>query len=140
MATRFDVMRPEFVAGFVVAEGCFVRTGSPPRHAFTIGLGAADADLCEALWRFFGVGNVYRYPPRRAGHDGTAIFTVQRRRDLLDVIVPFFDASLPPSRKLDQFTHWRASLWGYSPEASGSSAAIASQSSFGASDHSRSRS
>lgn len=135
-------MRPEFVAGFVVAEGCFVRSGSPPRHAFTVGLGASDADLCFALRRFFAVGNVYCYPPRRAGHDGTAIFTVQRRRDLVDVIVPFFDVWLPTSRKLDQFRAWRASLLGarYSPDASGSSAAMASQSSVEASDHSRSRS
>jgi hypothetical protein len=51
-------MRPEFVAGFVVAEACFVRTGG--RHAFTIALGAVDAALCERLWDFFGAGHVYR--------------------------------------------------------------------------------
>src|SRR3954466_10985679 len=129
-------MRPEFVAGFVVAEGCFVRTGTPPRHAFTVGLGDSDSALCFELQRFFGAGNVYRYPPRRAGHEGTATFTVQRRADLVDVIVPFFDHFLPPTRKLDQFLAWRESLLTperYSPEASGRSAAIASQSSRDAS-------
>jgi hypothetical protein len=141
VATGCDVIRPEFVAGFVVAEGCFVRTGVPPRHAFTVGLGAVDGRLCWELQRFFGVGRVDRHPPRRTGHDGTAIFTVQRRRDLLEVIVPFFDGWLPPSRKQAQFRAWRASLADrYSPDASGRSAAIASQSSFEASDHSRSRS
>jgi hypothetical protein len=117
-------MGPEFVAGFVVAEGSFARTGRPSRHAF------------------FGVGHVYRYPPRRPGTQGAAIFTVQRRRDLVEVVLPFLDTYLPPSRKLRQYTAWRASLLAgrYSPDASGRSAAIASQSSLGASDHNRSRS
>jgi hypothetical protein len=84
----------------------------------------------------------HRYPPRRRGTDGAAIFTVQARADLVRVVVPFADRYLPPSRRLAQYVAWRAPLLagGYSPDASGRSAAIASQSSRGASDQSRSRS
>ena len=133
-------MRPEFVAGFVVAEGAFVRSDGGRRHAFTVALGARDGATCDALRDFFRVGHVYRYPPRRPGTDGAAIFTVQARADLVDIVVPFADHFLPNRRKRSQYLDWRATLLAYSPEASGRSAAIASQSSLAASDHKRSRS
>ena len=136
-------MRAEYVAGFTVAEGCFTSTGDPPRFAFTVALGANDADTCEALAAFFGVGRVYRYPRRSPHHDDVAIYTVQRRGDLLEVIVPFMDTHLPTSGKRRQFDGWRSALLassGYSPAAAGSSGTIDSQSTREASDHSRSSS
>ena len=138
-------MRPEFVAGFTVAEGSFTRSGDPPRCAFTIALGARDAGTCDALAAFFGVGRVYRYPRRADHHDDVAIFTVQDRPSLLSVIVPFMDEYLPASRRREQYEGWREALLAprtYSPEAvrKGSSGTIVSQSIREASDHRRSSS
>lgn len=139
------VMRPEFVAGFAVAEGCFTTTGEPARWAFTVALGARDGETCDAMAAFFGVGHVYRYPRRADHHDDVAIFTVQDRRSLVEVIVPFMDEYLPASRRRVQYERWRQELLAprpYSPAAvrSGSSGTIDSQSMRAASDHRRSSS
>ena len=139
-------MRPEFVAGVIVAEGCFTSSGDPPRHRFTVALGSKDAETCEALAGCFGVGRVYRYPRREPHHDDVVIFTVQDRRSLVDVVVPFMDAYLPPSLRRSQFERWRTSLLerrspkAHSPAAAGNSVTSDSQSMREASDHRRSRS
>jgi hypothetical protein len=107
-------MRPEFVAGLVVAEGCFTGDGDR-RFAFTMSLGAIDADLCDRLAAFFEVGHVYRYPRRQPHHDDVAVFTVQSRDELLRVIVPFMAEHLPPSVKRRQFDAWRRRLESATP-------------------------
>ena len=136
-------LRPEYVAGFTIAEGCFASTGAPPRFAFTVALGARDAATCDALRAFFGVGHVYRYPRRSPTHDDVAIFTVQSRHDLWRVVVPFMDAHLPACEKRRQYERWRAALEerrAHSPAAAGSSVTSDSQSTREASDHRRSSS
>jgi hypothetical protein len=40
-------------------------------------------------------------------------FTVQATRDLVEVVVPFMDAHLPPSYKREQYLEWRARLLDY---------------------------
>ena len=135
-------LRPEFVGGFVAAEGTFVAAPDDRRFAFTIGLAVTDADLCDRLQTFFGAGHVYRYPRRRPHHDDVVIFTVQSRRELLSSIVPFLDDHLPVSNKRRQYERWRARLLAasYSPEAAGSSVTRFAQSTGEASDQRRSRS
>lgn len=134
-------MRPEFVAGLVVAEGCFTGDGQR-RRSFTVSLGALDAELCASLRTFFGVGHTYHYPRRQPHHDDVVIFTVQARRELLEVVVPFMDRYLPPSAKRQQYRAWRHGLraFGYSPAAAGSSVTRVAQSTGEASDQRRSRS
>lgn len=105
-------MRPEFVAGFTVAEGSFTSSGDPPRFAFTVALGAEDTAMCDALRAYFAVGRRYQYARRKAHHDDVSIFTVQSRRELLEVIVPFMDAYLPSSGRRRQYDVWRAKLVG----------------------------
>lgn len=134
-------LRPEFVAGFTAAEGTFVAHSGGRRCAFTIGLGSVDADLADRLAEFFGVGRVYRYPRRRPHHDDVVIYTVQSKRDLVEVVVPFMDLHLPPSHKRTQYEDWRAALLAaYSPAAAGSSVTSSAQSTGEASDQRRSRS
>ncbi len=64
-----------YVAGFVCAEGCFSRTGN--RLRFAVGLGALDADSCEQLLRFFGVGVLNRSPQRRRHYDDEVSYQVR---------------------------------------------------------------
>jgi hypothetical protein len=101
-----------FVAGFVAAEGCCTSapTSRGRRFAFRVALASVDAEVCHLLHAFFGVGSVRTYARRRPHHDDECVFAVQGRRDLVEVVVPFLDAHLPPSHKRDQYEAWRAAL------------------------------
>ncbi len=118
-AASTTIVRPatervaDFVSGFVVAEGCFTRTGSPPKFTFSLALGAADATTCTLLKSLFGVGFVLRSPRRKPHYDDEVVFQVRRMKDLLTVIVPFMDEHLPPSYKRVQYKIWRAELVDY---------------------------
>ena len=100
-----------FFGGFAAAEGCFTRTGR--RFRFAIGLAAADSGMCIAFARILDCGTVHRYPRRRPHYDDEVVFVVQSHRDLVDVVVPFMDAHLPPSYKRSQYVAWRAELLDY---------------------------
>lgn len=108
-AVSTTIVRPatervvDFVSGFVVAEGCFTRTGSPPKFTFSLALGAADATTCTLLKSLFGVGFVLHSPRRKPHYDDEVVFQVRRMKDLLTVIVPFMDEHLPPSYKRVQY-------------------------------------
>jgi hypothetical protein len=100
-----------FFGGFAAAEGCFTRTGR--RFRFAIGLAAADSGMCIAFARILDCGTVHRYPRRRPHYDDEVVFVVQSHRDLVDVVVRFMDAHLPPSYKRSQYVVWRAELLDY---------------------------
>jgi len=100
-----------YFAGFVCAEGCFIRTGN--RFRFAVGLGATDSDSCDQLLRFFDVGMVSRSPRRRQHYDDEVSYQVQALAELVEVIVPFMDAHLPASHKRTQYLAWRAALLDY---------------------------
>jgi hypothetical protein len=100
-----------FFGGFTAAEGCFTRTGR--RFRFAIALAAADSGMCTAFARILDCGTVHRYPRRRPHYDDEVVFVVQSHRDLVDVVVPFMDAHLPPSYKRSQYVAWRAELLDY---------------------------
>lgn len=103
-------MRHAFVAGFVAGEGCFATSAEGRRFAFTVALGAPDGRMCEELQAFFGVGRVYRYARRRSHHEDVVIYSVQARRELSGVVVPFMEVWLPPCRKRRQYEAWRDAL------------------------------
>jgi len=101
-----------FIGGFVAAEGCFTGAG-PRRFRFSVGLGSCDAGMCELMHEQFGVGHLVRSPRRKAHYDDEVQFTVQATRDLVEVVVPFMDAHLPPSYKREQYLEWRGRLLEY---------------------------
>lgn len=100
----------EFIGGFVAAEGAFLTTGEAPRFSFSVQLGGIDHTACEELGAFFGVGHIYRYSRRQSNFDDEVHFTVQKIKDLVEVIVPFMDEHLPPSYKRQQYEVWRTKL------------------------------
>lgn len=99
-----------FLAGFVVAEGCFTGTRSGPRYRFSVGLGACDAGTCEMLHEFFGVGSLHRSPRRKPHYDDEVTYAVRSARELVEVVVPFMDEHLLASYKRVQYLEWRARL------------------------------
>jgi hypothetical protein len=66
--------------------------------------------MCEVLRAFLGVGSVVSSPRHKPHHDDEVCYTVQRTRDLAEVIVPFMDAHLPASYKRTQYEAWRAAV------------------------------
>lgn len=111
-------MRPatdlaDFVVGFVAAEAAFVVAGEPPSFTFVITLGASDRESCALLRGYLGLGQLFAYRRRKRHYDDEVRFQVRRLRDLVEVVVPFMDAHLPPSHKREQYLVWRAQLIDY---------------------------
>ena len=106
-------VEPQFIAGFVVAEGAFLRAGRRPTFTFAIGLGAIDSELCMAIRTFFGVGTVMRFDRREDHFDDAVTYQVRKLSDLMEVIVPFMNEHLPPSYKRHQYELWRDHLTTY---------------------------
>jgi hypothetical protein len=96
-----------FVAGVVAGEGTFFRSGEPPKFVFAVGLGASDAETCELLETFLGVGHITHSPRRKPHYDDEVTFAIQSLRDHLEVTIPFMDAHLPESHKRTQYLDWR---------------------------------
>lgn len=108
-------MLASWIGGFVAAEGCFTTTQTPTqrRFIFQVGLGAADTSVCETLRDVLGVGRLVSYSRRKPHYDDEITFVVTRLRDLVEIVVPFMDAHLPPSHKREQYRAWRADLLSY---------------------------
>jgi hypothetical protein len=102
-----------FLGGFVAGDGCFCITSNGRRFKFEVGLGAIDRGLCDLLQSFLGIGNVYESPRRTARNDDEVVFAVQSLAELVDVVVPFMDAHLPPSYKRTQYLAWKERLLEY---------------------------
>jgi hypothetical protein len=102
----------DFVGGFVAAEGCFTGDGDR-RFRFNVGLGASDHGMSELIRAVLGVGYLTRSARRKPHYDDEVQFTVQALRELVEVVVPFMDAHLPPSYKRVQYLEWRGRLLEY---------------------------
>jgi LAGLIDADG endonuclease len=95
-----------WVIGFVDGEGCFsigfvrqpdrvsrrgYRTGYQVVHSFVVTQGARSASCLEELRSFFGVGSVTVNRRHDNHKEHLHRYSVVRRADLLEVIVPFFE-------------------------------------------------
>jgi hypothetical protein len=112
-----------WVIGFVDGEGCFsiglvrqpnrpgrrgYRTGYQVSHDFVVTQGASSAGCLHELREFFGVGKVY--VNRRCDNHREHLhrYSVHRRDDLLERIIPFFrQYHLRTTKRLDfrKFAH-----------------------------------
>jgi hypothetical protein len=95
-----------WVIGFVDGEGCFsvgfvrqpsradrrgYRTGYQVVHRFAVTQSAGSAACLEELQSFFGVGRVYVNRRRDNHREDLHQYRVERRVDLLEKIIPFFE-------------------------------------------------
>lgn len=125
-ATRADnqqerLIKIGWIVGFVDGEGCFsigfvkqpdrqettrvrrgYRTGYQVAHEFAVVQGARSLQSLRTLKTFFGVGDIYinhRYDNHK---EHLYRYSVTRRVDLLQVIIPFFERyQLRTSKKND---------------------------------------
>ena len=111
------LIKSGWVVGFVDGEGCFsigfvkqpnragrvgYRTGYQVMHRFVLTQGAASIAALEELKEFFGVGRVYRNRRHDNHREDLLQYRVERRADLLEVVVPFFERHpLRTAKQLD---------------------------------------
>ena len=107
-----------WVIGFVDGEGCFsigfirqpnrkdrkdYKTGYQVSHEFAVTQGAKSISVLNGLRDFFGVGQVIinkRYDNHK---EHLYRYVVRKRKDLLEVVIPFFRRNLMRSSKQQDF-------------------------------------
>jgi hypothetical protein len=90
----------QWVVGFVDGEGCFsisvvrnagCRLGWQVQHEFSVTQAAPSRPALEELIEFFGCGTIIENS-RRDNHKYRLMrYSVKRRSDLIDPIIPFFE-------------------------------------------------
>jgi hypothetical protein len=105
-----------WVIGFVDGEGCFsigfvrqedragrkgYRTGYQVSHDFVVTQGASSVECLHDLREFFGVGKVYINRRSDNHREHLYRYSVCRRQDLLERIIPFFQQN--PLRTAKRF-------------------------------------
>ena len=108
----------DWVVGFVDGEGCFsigvvqqpdrpgrrgYRSGIQISHDFRVPQGARSLNALEELQRFFGTGKIYINRRRDNHREHMYAYSVHKRRDLIDVIIPFFREHPLRTRKREDF-------------------------------------
>jgi LAGLIDADG endonuclease len=106
-----------WIAGFVDGEGCFsihfvrqperpgrkgYRTGFQVAHEFAVTQGAKSVECLHMLKQYFGVGQVYLNQRHDNHKEHLYRYSVARRNDLIQTIIPFFKQySLRTSKQFD---------------------------------------
>jgi hypothetical protein len=90
----------QWVVGFVDGEGCFsisvvrnrvCKLGWQVQHEFSVTQGATSRHALELLREFFGVGTLILNRRHDNHREPLWRFSVKRRADLVEVVVPFFE-------------------------------------------------
>jgi hypothetical protein len=102
----------QWIVGFVDGEGCFsiavvrnpgLRLGWQVQHEFSVTQAAPSRDALELVRERFGCGTILEQQ-RHDNHKSSLLrFSVKRRRDLMDVILPFFEQYPLRTAKRDDF-------------------------------------
>jgi hypothetical protein len=81
-----------------ISKNIKAKIGWAIKHDFSIYLHKKDLPLLISIKEFFGVGRVYLDPKKQ-----TAVYSVAKISDLINVIIPFFTKySLITQKKLKQ--------------------------------------
>lgn len=109
---------PNWITGFVDGEGCFsigfvrqpdrkhrkgYRTGYQVSHDFAVVQGARSVTVLHEIREFFGVGRVYMNSRHDNHRENMYLYSVCRRIDLLEVIIPFFQKHRLRTSKASDF-------------------------------------
>jgi hypothetical protein len=99
---HMEKINPDYIIGLIDGEGSFTayvknphsskkvkrRTKVEPR--FYIKLIEKDKEILYELKKYFGCGNVYLQRDKRPNHQDCYRFEVANRKDLEEIIIPFF--------------------------------------------------
>jgi LAGLIDADG endonuclease len=101
----------QWVVGFVDGEGCFsisvvrnasCRLGWQVQHEFSVCQAAPSRSALEDVRDVFGCGRIVEQTRHDNHRTSLLRFSVKRRRDLVDVVVPFFEQNpLRTAKRLD---------------------------------------
>jgi hypothetical protein len=107
-----------WVTGFVDGEGCFsigfirqpsrkerkgYKSGYQVAHRFVVTQGMGSVRTLEELKTFFGVGRLYVNARHDNHREHLGQFIVNRRDELLETVIPFFEAHPLRSAKRNDF-------------------------------------
>lgn len=90
----------QWIVGFVDGEGCFsvavvrnpgLRLGWQVQHEFSVTQAATSRSALELLREYFGCGTVMEQTRHDDHRSALLRYSVKRRSDLIDVIIPFFE-------------------------------------------------
>lgn len=99
-----------YIVGLVDGEGSFNVRINPNKNRrskielkFSLKLRHQDKEILYELRKFFGCGNVYIQNDKRKNHTLCYRFEVQKKKDIIEKIIPFFEKNKPliKSRKRD---------------------------------------
>jgi hypothetical protein len=107
---RFSKLSPDWIVGFIDGEGCFyvginkhsdLRTGYQILPELTVVQHERDIDLLYALRSVFNCGVV------RRNHDDRYCWRVRDIKNLISVVLPFFEKYRLKSKKAVDFNKFR---------------------------------
>lgn len=107
----------QWVVGFVDGEGCFsisvvknsgCRLGWQCQHEFSVTQAAASRQALEALIRFFGCGGIIENHRTDNHRQRIMRYSVKRRADLVERIIPFFEDNPLITAKRRDFQSFRS--------------------------------
>ena len=109
----------EWIVGFTDGEGCFsisivrnrvCRLGWQVQHEFSVTQSAASLEALELIRETFGCGTIIPNRRRDNHNDLMLRFSVKRRMDLINVIIPFFTEHPLRTAKQSDFARFQAVL------------------------------
>jgi LAGLIDADG endonuclease len=110
----------QWIVGFVDGEGCFscpiqrnivMRVGWQCQPRFAVVQGERSRNALEELRNFFECGKIYRNRRHDNHREDLLVYNVWNRRDLMERIVPFFEANPLRTAKQEEFLKFRTILW-----------------------------
>ena len=122
------LVSPDWIVGFTDGEGCFsvgfvkqpdipdpkrpfgrrkgYRAGYQVSVEYTVMQGERSRFILQKLRNFFGIGNIY-VNRRHDNHKGNLYrYSVSRRAELRDIVIPFFKRSPLQTAKRKDFEHF----------------------------------
>lgn len=111
-----------WVVGFVDGEGSFsigfvkqpdrqestrirkgYRTGYQVDHTFAVVQGEKSLESLQKIQKFFGLGHIYLNRRHDNHREHLYVYSVSRRKDLIEIIIPFFETHTLRTAKVNDF-------------------------------------
>ena len=96
------MLSADYVVGLADGEGSFNARVNPSNRRrakvearFSLKLRASDKQILHQLQAFFGCGSVYIQTEKRPRHSLCYLYEIQRRADLWEIVIPFFERNPP---------------------------------------------
>lgn len=102
-----------FISGLVTAEGCFTEyeTDGRFRAEFKIGMADRDENTLKNIASFFNrSGCISRREEQKDHHADTIHFRINSIKDIIELIIPFFEQYPPRGKKYNQYVEWREEI------------------------------